>query len=66
MAHPLKKLCFCPISGFRLFCSYQKFRFILFILFPFLFLMLPDWFWRYPEPEYTKKQEIQKNNTGYI
>ena len=57
MAHPLKKLCFCPISGFRLFCSYQKFRFIFFILFPFLFLIFQigsgD-----TEPEYTKYQKI--------
>ena len=57
MAHPLKKLCFCPISGFRLFCSYQKFCFIFFILFPFLFLMFQigsgD-----TEPKYTNYQSI--------
>ena len=57
MAHPLEKFRFRPIGGFRLFCSYQKFCFIFFILFPFLFLMFQigsgD-----TEPEYTKYQKI--------
>ena len=37
MAHPLEKFRLRPIGGFCLFCSYQKFCFIFFILFPFLF-----------------------------
>ena len=61
MAHPLKKLGFCLIGGFCLFCSYQKFCFIFFIFFLFQLLVCQIGF-ICPEPEYTEYQKIKKNN----
>ena len=64
MAHPLKKLCFCLIGGFCLFCCCQKFCFIFFIFFLLLFLMCLIGSVT-PEQKYTEYQKIKKNNTCY-
>ena len=62
VAHTMKELCFCLIGGFCLFCCCQKFCFIFFIFFKFLFPVRQIGS-VCPEPEYAGHQKIKKNNT---
>ena len=64
VAHTLEKLSFCLIGGFCLFCSNQKFCFIFFIFFLFLFPVCQIGS-VCPEPEYAEHQKIKKDNTCY-
>ena len=62
VAHTMKEFCFCLIGGFCLFCCCQKFCFIFFIFFKFLFPVRQIGS-VCPEPEYAGHQKIKKNNT---
>ena len=62
VAHTMKELCFCLIGGFCLFRCCQKFCFIFFIFFKFLFPVRQIGS-VCPEPEYAEHQKIKKNNT---
>ena len=59
MAHPLEKLRFCLIGGFCLFCCCQKFCFIFFIFFKFLFPVRQIGS-VCPEPEYAEHQKKEQ------